>query len=367
LYIYQPRSIQSCIRTVFRERDNNAGQEARSFPFNCDGIGTQSYRSVTVTPGQIRKRIFGISPDEALFARRGFHAADPGVQNHLEQIGRTFIHGYCAALEENRPDHLGAILNTTELSLRGFAFEGSAMALALLDMLTPWRSGRLKAFLVGPGAEHAYMVHVGAGWAMARLHCRACLPRFAPDPFLGWLAIDGYGFHEGYFHWQRTIERQEVPHKVSGYARQVFDQGLGRSLWFVIGADHACIQNSITAFSPERHADLWSGVGLACAYAGGVDRDAVESIRCAAGRFLPAVAQGAAFAAKARQRACNPTNSTDLACEILCGMRAEEAARITDEALCDLPNNDVKDAVKPAYAIWRERLQCRLAMEMPAT
>jgi hypothetical protein len=318
---------------------------------------------VTVTPGQIRKRVFGISTDAALFTKRGFVGAHTGVQGHLEQIGQTFIHGYCAALEENDPEALGIVLNATEQPMRGFAFEGAAMAMALLDMLSPWRSSRLLALLSGPGAAHVYMVHVGAGWAMARLHRRASGPPTQIDPLLGWLAIDGYGFHEGYFHWPRTIERQEVPRNVSGYATNVFDQGLGRSLWFVKGADAGRIRTAIASFSADRHPDLWSGVGLACAYAGGVDRTAIELIRCAAGPFLPSMAQGAAFAAKARQRAANPAAHTDMACELLCGMRADEAARITDEALSDLP----ADGVKPAFAVWRERIQCSLAKEKHAT
>ena len=300
-----------------------------------------------------------MSGEEATFARRGFYDADLRVRDHLEAIGKTFLQGYHAALEQDQPEMLGRWLNATDAELRGFAFEGAAMGLGLLDLLTPWRKNRLHGFLNGPGASHIYMVHVGAGWALARLRRKVEPALKRLDPFLCWLAVDGYGFHEGYFHWKRYVKRQEVPKRLRGYARRVFDQGLGRSLWFVEGAGVKRIPNTIAVFTPSRRADLWSGVGLACAYAGGVDRPSVEALRAAAGLYRPHLAQGAAFAAKARQRAGNPSQHTELACKILCGVPAEFAARVTDASLEDLPT----DGPEPAYEVWRERIQSRFASE----
>jgi hypothetical protein len=78
---------------------------------------------------------------------------------------------------------------------------------------------------------------VGLGWAWARLPGNPERRLPALDPLLGWLAVDGYGFHEGYFHWRRRVSARELPRGLSASARRVFDQGLGRSLWFVEGAD----------------------------------------------------------------------------------------------------------------------------------
>src|SRR5262249_36094553 len=160
---------------------------------------------------------------------------------------------------------------------------------------------RVQLFLRGPGAAHAYMVHVGVGWALARLHrsVAATLERF--DPLLRWLIVDGYGFHEGYFHWRRAVVMQAIPRQLTGYAQRAFDQGLGRSLWFVTGAEVDRLCAAIQAFPARRHADLWSGVGLASAYAGGVGLGDLCALRVAAGAYVPFLAQGAAFAAKARQ------------------------------------------------------------------
>jgi enediyne biosynthesis protein E3 len=310
--------------------------------------------------GSLRKRLFGIAAVETSFARRGFRAGTAGARQRIEQIGQTFLLGYHAALEDHAPDRLAARLNAAPAEVRGFAFEGAAMALTLLDQLMPWRRYRLANFLRGPGAAHAYMVHVGAGWAFARLCWNLDRPLVRLDPLLRWLAIDGYGFHAGYFFWPRYVTQQAPATRLSGYARRVFDQGLGRSLWFVEGADVERIPARIAAFAPQRHGDLWSGVGLACAYAGGVDRSALETLLAAAADYQPDLAQGAAFAAKARQRASNPAAHTELACTVICAMSADDAAQITDAALHALP----PDGALPAYEHWRQRIRTQLTQEL---
>jgi hypothetical protein len=305
---------------------------------------------------RLRQRILGISFRETTFAYRGFHESNPEAQQRLEEIGRTFIQGYHEALSHSDAGSLARQLNAIELELRGFAFEGAAMGLSLLDHLSPWKRNRLQGFLAGPGNDHSYMVHVGVGWTLARLSWLRWRINFSLarlDPLLSWLVVDGYGFHEGYFHWRRYIEEQAIPNRLSNYARRVFDQGLGRSLWFVNGADTTRISATIAAFHTARHADLWSGVGLACAYAGIVDCAAIKALKRAAGSYQPYMAQGAAFAAKTRERAGNTAAHTDLACQILCGVSADEAAKITDIALDNLSYNEVT----PAYEIWRQRIQ----------
>lgn len=321
--------------------------------------------------GQIARKIFGISPIETSFAKRRFRWDSEDVRERLEGVGRCFVHGYNAALADDRPEPLAGRLAEIPDEFRGFSYEGAAMALAILDALTPWRRdhrrGRLAAFLRGPADAHFYIVLIGAGWALARLPLspRRMLARF--DPVQRWLVLDGYGFHQGYFDWPRAIERQEVPRRLSGYALRPFDQGIGRSLWFVEGTGVERIAARIGAFSAARRPDLWSGAGLACTYAGGVPAAAIEELRRAAGEHAPQLAQGAAFAAKARVRAANPAPHTDLACRILCGMSAEEAAAVTDRAMEELPPDgpdvsDVQDGGAswvPAFEVWRQRIQQR--------
>ena len=309
---------------------------------------------------RVRQRLFHIDSSEASFARRRFHWKDNETRQRLEQIGSKFLLGYDAAIEEDDLSVLAKQLNSVDHELRGFAFEGAAMALTVLDAITPWNKGRLLEFFNGPGAHHVYMVHVGSGWAIARLpwlrlNLKNYLQRL--DPLLCWLALDGYGFHQGYFNWPRYVEEQQLPKKLSAYGLRAFDQGLGRSLWFVEGADVDRIPLTIKRFPLYRRADLWSGIGLACAYAGAADSSAIHAIHKIAASYEAHLAQGAAFAAKARQLAGNESEHTDLACRIFAGLPANQAAAITDQALEDLHG----DAREPAYEVWRERIRTRLS------
>jgi hypothetical protein len=311
--------------------------------------------------GKYRRRLLGLSREETSYAHRSFRGATEQLRTRLEQVGAVFLLGYHAALEHGDTETLALELNTVDLEWRGFAFEGAAMGLALLDFLTPWRRTRIKIFLNDAGVAHAYMVHVGIGWVWARMSFGFRRAQKKLDPLLNWLAFDGWGFHEGFFHWPKYITGQPAPKKLSGYERRVFDQGLGRSFWFVNGGNIELIAQTISNFSADRQSDLWSGIGLAATYAGIISETSLGELRERAGRFQPQLAQGAAFAAKARQRAGNLTDYTNVATKILCGLTAADAARLTDEALENLPVN----SDEPAYEIWRRRIQNHFAQTRP--
>ena len=81
-----------------------------------------------------------------------------------------------------------------------------------------------------------------------------------------------------------------------------------------MGTQVGRIAEVIDSFDVSRRGDLWSGSGLAATYAGGGDAENLFAMCEAAGTHLRAVAQGAAFAAKARQRAGNPTENMHETC-----------------------------------------------------
>jgi enediyne biosynthesis protein E3 len=312
------------------------------------------------------KRLLRIRLEEATFARRGFRSSSREAQARLERVGERFLYGYHAALEDRGMEALTPKLESVESEFRGFAYEGAAMALDLLDQallgqLKPWRASRVRQFLNGPGAPHIYMVHVGMGWSMARLRLGMHRRLARLDPLLRWLVLDGCGFHEGYFHWRRYSGGVYRPKWLRGYASRAFDQGLGRSLWFVGGADPQWIVAAVASFPEARRADLWSGIGLACSYAGAPGAGELGSMRMASGIYRNHLAQGAVFAAGARQRAGNPAPHTELACRILCGISAREAAAISDETVLK-----AREDYEPAYEVWRRLIRMQFRDLEPA-
>ena len=98
---------------------------------------------------RLRKHIFGISVEEVTFARRGFNDSGRAARERLEQIGRSFLQGYHAALCDEVPEVLASKLEAVGRESCGFAYEGAAMGLTLLDQLSFWKRGRIQSQLPG--------------------------------------------------------------------------------------------------------------------------------------------------------------------------------------------------------------------------
>jgi hypothetical protein len=310
----------------------------------------------------IRRRILTPSDEDTKLSTRGFRIKNDESRELLEIVGATFLAGFGHAVEAKTTSDAEARLEEIPTRFRGFAYEGAAMGLTVLDALPFGGSRRLAGLLAGQGLDHIYMAYVGMGWALARL------PRFrwskvqAPDPLLRWFALDGYGFHQAYFHTDRYVHRQyrepRFPWPAGGpasYADRAIDQGIGRAMWFVGGTDPDYVADLIDGFDESRRADLYSGSGLAATYAGGVDEDELRRFAKRAGPYRPQVAQGGAFAAKARVRAGLVVPHTHLATEVLCGMTPEEAAQVCDETRPD--HGDQGELT--AHDVWRQRIATR--------
>lgn len=100
------------------------------------------------------------------FAVRGFAVHRTDSRAILERHARAFLLGFNTVVAG--PDIVTARDRLTDPEWvaeeeRGFAFEGAGMAGALLDILTPSRTRRVRALLDGPGARYPHLIHVGTG------------------------------------------------------------------------------------------------------------------------------------------------------------------------------------------------------------
>lgn len=308
-------------------------------------------------------RVLRISEAEVSFSKRGFYSTDECRKEHLQNIGASFLRGYHLALED-QGESLANSLNEFLPEYRGFGFEGAAMALGLLDAFSITRRDRLRKFMHRSGAAHRYVCHVGYGWVLARLPwCRRHPERYISsfDPMLSWLVLDGFGFHEGYFHGSSRFPPNARTSGFPGYAARAFDQGLGRSIWFAAGADPDRTAELIRQFDSQRHADLWSGIGLASAFAGAPTANELAFLMAASGPHILHFGQGVAFAAEARQLGRIPMPHTELACNVVCGLSAEDAASTTRIALKELTSDPSESY---AYEEWRSAVRALLRESM---
>jgi hypothetical protein len=310
---------------------------------------------------RVRRRLLAIDPSEASFAKRRFDPCDAGVREHLEAMIGAFIEGYNQAVTIPDGAAVAAALHRCfDDHHVGFAFEGVGMYLALLDVLLPGRVSSLRRFTDGPGRDHDYIAAVGAGFAVARMPwglrtLESYLGKL--DPLIGWCIPSGVGFHQGFFHHRRFIGAADNPPAVLGiYGRDLFDSGLGRAMWWVLGADPARIRSAIDGFPARRRPELWSGVGIACAYAGGLTAEGIRELYSLAAPYQPDFLSGLPFAARLRQKGRNHSEITELACQVLLGTGADEvashAAEVADEAAPDLRAGGITSA----YSSARQRL-----------
>lgn len=318
--------------------------------------------------GSLRRLVLAPSLNDVSFAGRGFSPGAPEVTSRLEMIPQAVVVGFEAGIESGELMELTQRLRLIDEELRGFAYEGATMAYTILDQMRPGRRKRARELLLGPAEPYAFLTYIGIGFAMARLprpRWRAVLPDLTGAPYypaLSWLAVDGYGFDLAYFHPQRYIGRRERPRPypwlgAPQYFPRAVDQGIGRALWFIQGARVADVAAAISTFESHRQADLWSGVGLAAAFAGGMDAAGYADLRQSADRYWPELAQGVTFAAKARTFSGLVPPHTASAVEVLTDLTVGEAAATVDAAV--MATNTSNPQL--VYEEWRRCVRERFA------
>jgi enediyne biosynthesis protein E3 len=322
------------------------------------GFGGVAARAKTGGHGRVRAldrllaRLLSLDPTEACFARRGF----PGgpARPRLEAAGGSFIAGYNQMIGDADVAAMMRRLAERPVSLRGFFAEGAAMGAAVRGLATPWHSP-LRAVVAALTPCYVHLAHVAAGWAMARAPWAATRIWRALDPTLAPLALDGRGFHDGYFLGDHALDGRRRP---AGLAGAVYDQGTGRSLWFSRGADVDAVESAIRRFDDGRRADLWAGIGLACVYAGGADAAGIDRLMASAGRDLRWLRQGAAFAVAALARAGDVLPEPARAAERISGMPHDALAPLADEALRGAMASGLDPLSR--YQDWRARVASAL-------
>jgi hypothetical protein len=302
------------------------------------------------------RRILALPGDLVDFDRRGFRTRAASTRATLEGDATAFLFGFNTELgvaPDAAPD-----LDGVPAHQRGFAAEGAAMAGALLDLLNPFGGGRLATLHRVHGPRHAYLLHVGTGWAMAKLRRHRLGRLGAGSPLLRWLAFDGMGFCQAFFRTERGMRRwYRHPARCTAVC-DIRYQGLGRSLWFRDCGSPDALAARLQWVPPRHRADVWSGIGLAATYAGGVPATAYPELCRHAGTHRAALAQGAAFGAQAWRRCEHlPAHARD-AVPALTGVDVEVAAEWTDQARHGL---DRPGASSADYGRWRRRVQQRAA------
>jgi len=316
--------------------------------------------------GSVRRLLMTPSLAEVTFGERGFPVEPSAATERLEQIPQTVICGFEWGIDARSQWEVERRLQIVEPELLGFAYEGVTMAYTIRDVMGGGH--RARDLLRGSGQPHIFLTYIGIGFAMSHLP-RAAWKKVMPDltgtpyyPTMSWLAVDGYGFDRAYFHTKRWVDEQYVPKPYPwagspGYFLRVVDQGIGRALWFIHGANAPAVAAAVERFAPQRRADLWSGVGLAATFAGGSEPEALRGLLDAAGEHRAELGLGVVLAVKARDFAGFVPQHSVAAAQALGGVTAEDAVGIADDTSRD---GDTPGPV-PSYELWRRRIRSHFA------
>lgn len=286
--------------------------------------------------------------------RRYILSALPQKSGSDRPVVAAVMRGFRMTLEDSRFEVLLRRLNAVDVDARGFAYEGAGVGLVVLDYFPPWRD-QFRAFVRVIEDPYIIPTNIGAGLALGRMRSRR-IERFVQQQehlVFRWMVVDGYGFYKGFYSQQEYLDRQRVPANLSPYAGHVFDQGLGRAIWFARGEDVERVVETIAGFPEARQADLWNGASFACAYAGRpLEREALERLRQEAGPYSLQLSLAGALAAKRRAGLGHLTPHTELACQVFCGLSAEMAAAVANDSLKNLPPENTVSLHK----VWRDRI-----------
>ncbi|MEU3627301.1 enediyne biosynthesis protein [Amycolatopsis coloradensis] len=321
------------------------------------------------TSGSLRRLVLTPALSEVSFATRGFDVTDSDAVRRLEAIPQAVVCGFEWGIDTRSLWELERKLELIEPEMRGFAYEGATMAFTVLDAMGGGH--RTRDLLRGPGAPHLLLAYIGIGFAMAKLPrmlWKKVLPSLDDSlfhPAMSWLAVDGYGFDLAYFDKKRWVDRQEVPKPypwqgTPDYFTRAVDQGIGRALWFMHGGAPEAVTAAVTRFPDPRHADLWSGVGLAATFAGGCAESGLIALRKASGGHAASVAVGSVFAVSARTLAGYSPPHTEVASRALTGRGPGELLEVAGATAVTTGENGV-----PAYELWRRGIRDKFAE--PAT
>jgi hypothetical protein len=266
----------------------------------------------------------------------------------MARIRTTFEDAQLAANAEQNDEALLSYLANTDVQFRSVAYEGAAMSRGLADIcsnngLNRWRAFEQRA------KPHSVQIHIGLGWALAQRQI-PILPAIYDLPFTGQARVlDGCGYYDGMFRHRSSVRDKIIPEEINGDDLHAYDQGVGRSLWYMAKGEINTLVKLVDGFSDSRKPDLWRGIGIAVTYVGGCDKLMLASILDRAASYQISLASGAALLARARAHADTPNPDADLTCRIWCHMSADEAVALMDETE---PSNEQTN-----YFRWMELIE----------
>ena len=251
------------------------------------------------------------------------------IEERIELIVLTFQVGRKFAEEILDLSDLVNQLNEVDEEFRSMAFEGASMAITIQSIEAEDGLQRWSEFL-DSNPKYTTQITIGLGWAIGEKD-------FSPDSVLGRLnsmtqarAMDGFGYFMGLFRRRISIRTQQIPEGISDDLQLAFDQGIGRSLWYISKGDLEMLERMMDSFPEYRQKHMWRGIGVACPVVGGSDAQHLKDLKQLSGEYRTQLDTGCALAARSSVASNSENRFLDDACELWLNRSMLDSARLTE-------------------------------------
>jgi hypothetical protein len=241
------------------------------------------------------------------------------VSGKMEYVQKVFLSVQDYMQKNHELEELIAFLDSEPPEFRSVAYESASMEIGLQELCSAKELDNWKKFYRLSAKAHTFHMDIGLGWAFAKTEISPIPYLESLQPVMSWMVFDGIGFYHGLFKGRRTVKNQLIPDGIKEQELHGFDQGLGRRLWYISKGEVNELVQLIQPFYFSRHSDLWRGVGIACGYVGGSEKENLERLLICSSEFNKQLCAGVTLAAISRSASDSISEDINLACNIICG------------------------------------------------
>ena len=247
------------------------------------------------------------------------------VSERMDYIQKLFL-SVGTRLEEKTTLHeVIAFVETEPAEYRSIAYESASFEIALTDLKTNQQLDHWKEFRQRCAKQHTFHIDIGLGWAFAKTGLAPQPYLLTFQPLVQWMVFDGMGYYYGLFKGRSTLKNKVIPEGIEDDDLHGFDQGLGRRLWYIIKGNVAELDKLVESFPEHRHADLFRGIGIACGYVGGNEKDDLQHLCKISRENYKQLQLGIALAAISRIASDTINEHINMACSIICHKTVNES------------------------------------------
>ena len=253
------------------------------------------------------------------------------TKKNMALIQSIFLDAKNKALTISNIEELNKILQKTISEFLSVSYEGASMGIAINNLEENHTLNKWQNFYQKYGKNHAAQVHIGLGWAINELNLDLNYYMNNLEPMFKFRVIDGYAYYDGIFRRRRSVRMKQIPENLESLSLRAYDQGLGRSFWYIAQGEVDKLIRIISNFPKERQFDMWRGIGIAIAYVGGVENAELIELNDISGNCSKAFKCGIALVTQSREEAKTSSIYTETICNTLLNLNTSEVKEKLEE------------------------------------